>query len=486
MRTASTRLAECRGAVAVTAWAVVLWLWLPADAGNAQPVEPEASHPTRYRLDVDGAFTAYRVRTPATPASFVRRRLVQNVALDVLRPLGEEQRGEFGATLDVRFEQDFGRTCLRDGDCLRDSDPRARRDYQALVDDGRVEVRAAHANWGFRGERLRLRVRLGRQITWDATGMVRFDGVAVQARSGRFVATAFAGQRVQAASFAGSEGLSAQGIARLELPDELAPGAAPHVGPPGRAWVTGATLRGGTQALSMRGAFRESQDVHGSLSRRLALGATAMPHETLRIDGDTVFDLLEGRVMDASLMLAVDPNRLVHLDARAERHRPRFDPGTIWGFFDVVPVDRASAGVRVRVGRTTAELRGEGRRADLDEDGTELDGGLALSLRSTIEITRVGISGRWSRGDLGPIRSLTMDAARALGPWAEVSVWASVWYLDDALRAGVSGVSWNGGVMASTRVTEIARLQIRAEHSYSRYVGNRFRLTAALTLRVHR
>ena len=112
-----------------------------------------------------------------------------------------------------------------------------------------------------------------------------------------------------------------------------------------------------------------------------------------------------------------------------------------------------------------------------------------LVLLAIVVLTCVSIIGRalvpFDLG-IGPIRGIFGDVSRPIGGRAEVRLWASAWHFQDALRAGLSGVSWHAGLGASTALTELATLQLRAEHSYNRYVGNRYRLTAALTLRVHR
>ena len=148
----------------------------------------------------------------------------------------------------------------------------------------------------------------------------------------------------------------------------------------------------------------------GEVLSRVAAGLSSMPAEWLTLSASGVYDLLTSEVIEASAEAAAG-DRTLMVRAGASHHEPRFDPGTIWAWFQTAPIDEARLGGSVRLS-DDVELGGalRGRHAELGEPwGEDYDAGVEGWARARIERIDAGLSGfAWS-GSLGPVAGVSFS-----------------------------------------------------------------------------
>jgi len=456
------------------------------DGQTAETVR--TSHPppadrTQWEVRSNTTLVAYEVRSPRTAVTFERRRLVQTLGVDhALRLGGEESPWRLTTHLDLRLDQELGRTCDPEGRCLNESDPEERRDYQVLVDNGRFDAPQAHVT--LRELERDVELRLGRQLLWDATGFARIDGGRVGWRR-RFVdVSVYGGKQTRDASFLGSSGYAPLGSLRVSLPGELAPERVPEIAPPSPTWMLGGVASAGSAKVVRVGvAYREVQDADGLVSRRIGVVARSAPHPLLQLRAQAAVDPTDGTVGDGLGEAALGRGRVV-TRLRFEHHEPRFALGTIWAWFDLVPVRELSLSMEWRPEEgwsVGAVAKGrESRPAQVEHDaGGEAwlryrRGGWSAGVRSWV----------WG-GDLGSVAATFLDAARRFGR-TEVYGRLSVWHFDDPQRAELYATSVASALGARVRITRIAEARLELGYAHNRVVGHRFRGLASLTVRALR
>ncbi len=443
------------------------------------------------RVESDTAFQVYEVRSPGTAALLARRRLVQSLGMTWARPLDDDEGGgqlvpRLAASLRLRLDQDFGEDCLIDRDlcyaATRSGDPAF---YQPLADD--TEVDATEAWVEVNGLPLGARVRAGRHLRFDNLGFVRMDGATGRVEPAPWVAAeVYAGALVRSTSLAGSDAFVPQGDPRLDL--DVDPERVPFVDPPDTTWLAGGSVElGRVRWARARVGFREVRESAGLVARRASVALASEPVDALRLEAAGVWDVLEKRWVDATAGLSIEPGRSVGVRATVERHVPVFDWGTIWAYFDRVPVDEARLGATWRVtDRLELGAAGRARRAAFEDREDEADLGVEGHVRARVAGFRLQVSGFSWGGDLGPVAAVLLDAARPLASWVLVELRASAWHFDDPLREGLYGTSLSEAAAVALEVTEATTLRLSLEHAYSRVVGNRFRALAALTFEVWR
>ncbi|MBC7174230.1 MAG: hypothetical protein H5U40_17430, partial [Polyangiaceae bacterium] len=246
--------------------------------------------------------------------------------------------------------------------------------------------------------------------------------------------------------------------------------------PPSRTYVAGVDA----ETLEPRFArgrlgYRESWDDDGLVLRRVSFGATTEPLRSLRLQADGVVDLRDGALID---VVGVITYHVEAADVRVvvERHEPRFDPGTIWGWFDLVPVASARVAADTRISRDFgmgAELRG--RRSDFGQGDVEHGAGIELHGAYDLPGGSVALSLETQGGDLGPYGVARAVAAHTLGHAASIELTASFFHFDDRLRLGYYGLSAHESVSLGYRIGPEASAALRLEHAYNGLLGHRFR-----------
>ena len=210
-------------------------------------------------------------------------------------------------------------------------------------------------------------------------GFLRFDGASAEVRPLSWLSfEAYGGVLVRRTSFFGTGVFEPTGAIRLDRED-LAADSARFIGEPVSTYALGAAASVGTSRVVLgRFQFREIREDAGLVFRRGALSLSSQPVDSLRLEGATVFDLVDGALVDAQALVDVALTDDVNVGAEIERHLPRFDPGTIWAYFDLVPIHEGKLRVSWRMSSVT-EIGGAllGRMADFGEEAnrTELDGG---------------------------------------------------------------------------------------------------------------
>jgi hypothetical protein len=297
-------------------------------------------------VDSDLSFQVYEVRTPGALAFLARRRFVGNLGLRLVEPLTEPdpfgRRVRIAVSGRLRLDQGFSDDCLVDGSlCLRATDRDARSQFQPLAADTRVDVPSLAAE--VTGLPLDGSVRLGRQLRVDSIDFTRFDGLAISVRPLPLLgAEAYGGALVRGTSLAASPQFDLQG--NRYVPSVSGHPDAPLIDPPRDAWVVGGTLR-----ASLGPAFgaaldaRYAWDTRGELLRRASLALTSSPDEALRLDAQGTLDLLDLEVISAMASAELQLTS-VTLRASVDHQVPRFDPSTIWAWFDAAPVQSIRLG----------------------------------------------------------------------------------------------------------------------------------------------
>lgn len=435
-------------------------------------------------VDSDLSFQAYEVRTPGAEAFLVRRRFVAGLGVRLVEPLTEPdalgRRIRLAFSGRLRLDQGFSDDCLVDGSmCVRATDREARADFQPLAADTRVDVPALTAE--VTGLPLDGSVRLGRQLRIDTVGWTRFDGLALGVRPLAWLgAEAFAGALVRGTSFAGSSQFELQGT--RYVPSIAGAPDAPLIDPHRDAWVVGGTLRGGLgPLLSVALDARYAWDSRGELMRRAGLALASVPHELIRLEAQGTLDLLDLEVIAA--LAAVDLRLApVTLRVSVDHQVPRFDPSTVWAWFDAAPVQQARVGASARLS-PDLEIGGalRGRRVERQE-AQDLDAGLELHAQARVEGLRLSASGFAWTGALGPVAGAVIEASRSVIREVSLEGQLSVWHFDDALRADAYGTVIATTLSGLWIITEQSTVLVELQHAHSRTVGHRFR--GMLILRV--
>ncbi|MEM1416860.1 MAG: hypothetical protein AAGH15_18325, partial [Myxococcota bacterium] len=180
--------------------------------------------------------------------------------------------------------------------------------------------------------------------------------------------------------------------------------------------------------------------------------------------------------------------------ARLRHHLPRFDLGSIWAWFDVVPVQELRAELVRELGtRAHGDPRRPftlgaallGRRADPDRQGPpEHDGGGEAWLR--VRRRRFSAGARVSAwgGALQPLVRATGD----LQARAHRSLWlygrAALWRLSDLEGEAIASVAGTFGVRLD--LAAVTRLRGEVELAWTENEGTRLRGLASLVLGVLR
>ncbi|MEQ8890251.1 MAG: hypothetical protein RID93_21585, partial [Sandaracinaceae bacterium] len=256
----------------------------------------------------------------------------------------------------------------------------------------------------------------------------------------------------------------------------------PWAEPPIDTWVAGASVAGGPgRGLQLRLGFRQMWEDDGDVLSRVSGAASSQPAKWLRLDANGVWDLLTSEVIAASGRAAVGDEVLL-VSAGVSRHVPRFDPGSIWAWFVVAPIDQADLGARWKV-TDDLTIGGalRGRRAELGEPyGEDLDAGVDGYFRARWEGFRFGASGfAWS-GALGPLAGVSFDVRRPLFGWLELGLDVSVWHFDDPNREQLYGTVVSEVLSGRFRLSPETLVLAELQHATSRVVGHRFRGVIAL------
>ncbi len=431
------------------------------------------------QLDTDTSFQIYEVRSPTARAFMARRRLLSRLGVrmthDLTEPAADGSAIRLLAEGQLRLEQDFGETCLLDRElCVVAVDADDAGAWQPLAADTRLDVPSLWV--GVSGLPLGVTARLGRQLALDTIGFARFDGLSLQSAPVRWLRLeAFGGMLVRGTSLAGTSRSDPQGSIRLDTERDV-----PWAARPSDTWVLGARLSGGPgRLLSLSIGYRYMWDGDGEVMSRISAGASSQPAPWLRLDANAVVDLFTEEVIEARGTVRLGEGAVVG-HAQASRHVPRFDPGTIWAWFAVAPINLAEVGARWEV-NDDVSMGGaiKGRYAELS-DGEDLDAGLDGWLRARWEGVRFTWTGFVWSGALGPLAGVHLGARRPILGWLELGLAVNVWYFEDPNRQDLSGVVLNEVLEGRFRISPETLVVTELQHATSRVVGHRFRGLVAL------
>ncbi|MBO6938139.1 MAG: hypothetical protein JJ863_24440 [Deltaproteobacteria bacterium] len=456
---------------------------------STAPTErPEPNERSFWNVDSNASFTTYAVASTLSPIVWERRRFVETLGLTHVLKLGEdpaESRFQIHTSVALRLDQEFGRDCIRDTDrCYDATNASDALGYQPLARRTRLDVPTFQVE--LRGPR-GLSVRAGRQIGMDPAGMARFDGGRVAARPWRWLEVeGYGGRQVRPGTFGGSPGLGVQGSIHLVLPETLAPSDYPQIQDTPRTWLYGAALSAGLDRYAKVRAFaREMRNEEGTVLSYAGVGLTSRPHAALELRGDLVWELGREELVEAFAEVAAHAFEGT-ARFRFRHHVPRFDAGSIWGFFDPVPVSQLELALDappmgdVRVGGI---LRG--RRS---EPGNEVERDLGGELWGRVARGgwRAELRGFLWAGSLRPVAAILGELRRNIG--ARGAAWwrGSVWRFDDPWRDQRDTTSVSLALGGEFRVTRQSRFALDVEWAHSGLVRHRVRALASFLLRTWR
>ncbi len=200
-----------------------------------------------------------------------------------------------------------------------------------------------------------------------------------------------------------------------------------------------------------------------------------------------VWDLLGQTIRDAEAEVTVTPVETLRFRLRAEHHVPRFDYGSIWMYFDLVPI---TEGLASATWSPTPHFElGAGaraRHASISDVGDENDIGFEGHSLFRVAGFDVGLWGFTWGGNLGPVAGALLDVSRAFAWWVRFDLRASMWHFDDPLRQGLNGTSLTDALGVLFILSEPTTLRFDLQHSYNELVGHRFRFVAHLSVDVWR
>lgn len=452
-------------------------------ASAAAPVEDRSE----WQLRADSHFMAYAVQTPRSPVRLARRRFVQTVGFSQAIRLGDLRAPwTVRVAFDARLDQELGDVCTRDEEprCLRETDVASRRDFQVLARITRLDLPEARVEIAPPGGRHRLR--LGRQILFDPAGFLRLDGARATSELARWASVdAYAGLFAHEASFGGPDGFMLQGDLRFDLPDDLASERAPFVAEPTRTWVVGGTLSvGDARVVRAELVGREVRDVGGAVAaRRAGFALRSRPVDPLGLRVLAMWDPTDGTLVDGVAEVELrTPRGLVRASGR--RSEPRFDLGSIWAWFDLVPTDVLSLDGLLRLGPRW-QISGGARARWTRLDAPVLDAGLDLGLDWRRGSRFFGIGGTLWAGSAGETAFIRVDGGRRVGV-ADLYTRGSVWHFAHPWQETLYGTSVALAAGAAALLTDHMRLRFELEWMHNQVAGHRVRGLASLTLRVWR
>lgn len=441
-------------------------------------------------VDADASVQVYEIRSPGSGMLLARRRFVSNLGLRLVQPIGDPapdgRRIRISGAVRLRLAHDFGDDCLLGSDlCVRAVDSSEAGGWQPLSSPSLADLPMV---WlAIDGLPLGLAARVGRQLEVDPIGLVRFDGLSARVAPWTWLAVeAMAGLMVRGTSLVGTPQFELPGTMRVDRAG-VDPAIQPWTDPPAETWVAGARVRGGPgEWLQLSASFREAWEQSGTVLRRVGFSATSRPIEVLRLEALGVVDLLDVTVIDGVGAIELREDAW-SVRASIERHVPRFDPGTIWGWFQLAPIDMARLGGTYRVS-DDVEIGGalRGRHADLGQRGEDWDAGVEATLAARVERIDASLSGFLWSGSLGPTAAIQFDARRRIIPEIAIGAHVSVWHFDDPVREDLYGTVVSESLDGIFDLTQQASIVIELQHAANRVVGNRFRFIAWLRVETWR
>ncbi|MFT5357167.1 MAG: hypothetical protein ACI9KE_004399 [Polyangiales bacterium] len=461
--------------------------WTSSQEATNRPAEetPGRSH---YRVDSTSTFVAYTIRSPLAPVSLEERRFVEWLSVDHTYEIGERNtqgrtRWRLHTRMQLRIDQEFGRDCTRvDDTCYLGTSDDAPRSYQVLTRRTRLDVPSLSLS--AEGP-LATVLGVGRQTIFDGAGFVRVDGVKIASTPNRFVSVEiFGGLQVVGTSVAGSSGFSSQGTLRLPLPQTLAPRDSLIVAPESSVEVFGGHVRiGNARYLRAELLFRETRDGSGLVARRVGGSLLSRPWSILSLRARVLHDPALGRIVDALGEVAFALEK-TSVRIRVFHHEPTFDLGSIWAYFDIIPVQQAELVAAHTFGDVRLHVALRGRRAIGDK--TERDVGGELGALIQLGAWRLGAEGWFWAGDLTPVAFVRADVRRALRDRGEIGLRASLWRFNDPFRDQLFASSFSATLYGGYRLTEYAQVRGEFEYGYNRIVSSRLRGLVSLRVRLWR
>ncbi len=428
-------------------------------------------------------FQAYEVMGPSAPAFLSRRRLVQNVGFRYSDAFQEEGELRWDLRARVRLDHEFGRSCLVAREyCLASTSSGQPDDYLYLTEDARMDL--PMASLGLRGLPGHSEARLGRQLLTLPHRMRRIDGLSLSSDPlGALSLHAHAGFLPLARSLLGSDTFAPQGA----LGDPTTRSVADRP----RLWSLGF---GGTLRLPLGfmldvGA-EELGEPSGSVERSLYAGIDWRYEQTM-VRTMLVWDPSRERIADAraraEFLLGTSGKLAVMTGAEAVYHRPRFDLGTVWAFFEVAPTTQVRLGGELSWDENYAVgARLMSRSTHFSDQPDQQDYGVEVDLRADILRFKARVTGFSWFGDLEHWRGARLHLERMISAFVSLRAGATLWDLSDPTRKVLEGLSVSEYAGVAWNLARGTDLSAELQHGYSDFSGHRWRLMSALSIEVWR
>lgn len=411
-------------------------------------------------LDTKTTFDVHDIGSPRSGVLLRQRRLYQGVTLGAYsRVFGREESPLVSVVGALALSHDFGESCVLDsGACYTataSSDP-FRHD---VFGDGSIlelpylwlDVSALPGGVSFR---------LGRQLRWDPVGPLRFDGAAAQYRPYEWLKLEFyGGLRTTRTSLLGDDDpgrtvdrvrddlLAAEHAGHFAAREELAP-----------VFGVGATLGG--PSLLLGATFRSQwngRDLHEQL---VGLRVHRQWSQTLSTGASGVLDALRPQRPDVGAQVEwAGPLTPARVTLRYDRRVPRFDPSSIWAYFEVAPVHAVSASTRVPLGSTLTLDARAGLQVFEMTQGEVLESDSELGATLDWRMTRTHASWFLETGELGLRTGGKLGVAARYGDLLRARVVATVWHLDSSPMTSIAGLGTTATVSAGWSIASGINLE---------------------------
>jgi len=251
------------------------------------------------------------------------------------------------------------------------------------------------------------------------------------------------------------------------------------------SWVLGAGVEiGSIELLRVGISFRQLWEGDRVSQQRGGVGLLSRPAEPLYLQADAVWDLFDLEIIDAQVSAELEHGAATWR-LSGQRHVPRYDPATIWAYFDVAPIWEEKAGASWRV-TPSFEVGGAvcGRHTEIDSgyDHYDHDAGVEGNTSLRWGLLKLALSGFTWAGTLGPLWGFNLDGSRPITPWFVAEGRVSLWQIANVIRSELRGASLSETLGATVRVTDNTKLSAELSHAFSERVGNRFWFYALLHL----
>jgi hypothetical protein len=243
-----------------------------------------------------------------------------------------------------------------------------------------------------------------------------------------------------------------------------------------------------------RVSYRRVWTASGVAEDKVGAHIDARISERVRVFGEAVYSIPLQSLLLASFSGEWRNRYGLALAIDGSRYRPMFDLSSIWPSFWTDATDELRARTTIPLSQhLELSAAATGRRYALSESGPGANGvslpdeynvGGSAGLVLRMPAYRAALQGHAEGGSVGARGGVDADGWWWVIPsWVRVNGRLSLWEVDDELRPQRSGLTAGAVVGATVQLGRLADLHADIEDDINRFVGNRLRALAVLTIR---